>query len=796
MKLYYGNEQIDIRPRLPVLPLRDTVVFPHIIYPLMVGRQFTISAMQQALVSDKQIFLCSQKNSEIDSPTREDIYRVGVVARILQVMKLPNGTMKVLVEGLIRGKIETFRKTRGVFFAGFQPIASEQKGNKEIEAISRSVIELFTEYIRLNRRIPEEMLLSISSIDNYQRLADTVASSILLKTETKQQILELETIQQQFEKIAEILRSEIEILRIEQRIEGTVREALSKDQKEFYLQKQLKAIKEELGQYEESTNEVDDLLQKLEKLNAPQEVKTKAEEEINRLSKMHPYSAESAVARGYIEWILALPWNIYTKDRNKFEEVESILDGDHYGLEKPKKRILEHLAVLKVAKKVKGPILCLIGPPGVGKTSLGRSIARALNRKFIRMSLGGIHDEAEIRGHRRTYIGSMPGRILQSLKKAGSSNPVFLLDEVDKIGTDFRGDPAAALLEVLDPEQNVAFSDNFLELDFDLSQVLFITTANSFSGIPPALDDRMETIRLPGYQEYEKVKIVHGYLLPKLLKEMGLGEITININDETLLNIIRYYTKESGVREIERQLASILRKIAQKIARGSRVKRFKIDIKKVKEFLGVPQYVSTDIKAKPEPGYAVGLAWTEFGGEVLPVEVSLMKGAAKLTLTGKLGEVMQESASTALSYIRSRAKKFALEPDFYDKMEIHIHVPEGAVPKDGPSAGITILISLLSALANTPVKQKLAFTGEITLSGDVLAIGGLNEKLLAAQRSGITDVIIPHKNKKDIPELPKKLINNMKLIPVKKIDEVIKIAFNNIAGSKKAIRNNKLQKNC
>jgi len=796
MKLYYGNEQIEIRARLPVLPLRDTVVFPHIIYPLMVGRQFTISAMQQALVSDKQIFLCSQKNSETDSPTREDIYQVGVVARILQVMKLPNGTMKVLVEGLVRGKINTFRKTRGVFFTGLQLITSEQKGNKEIEAISRSVIELFTEYIRLNRRIPEEMLLSISSIDNYQRLVDMVASSILIKAEIKQQILELETIQKQFEKIAEILRSEIEILRIEQRIEGTVREALSKDQKEFYLQKQLKAIKEELGQYEESTNEVDDLLQKLKILDAPQEVRTKTEDEIGKLSKMHPYSAESAVARGYIEWILTLPWNIFTKDRGKFGEVESILDGDHYGLEKPKKRILEHLAVLKIAKKVKGPILCLVGPPGVGKTSLGRSIARALNRKFVRMSLGGIHDEAEIRGHRRTYIGSMPGRILQLLKKAGSSNPVFLLDEVDKIGTDFRGDPAAALLEVLDPEQNVAFSDNYLELDFDLSQVLFITTANSPSGIPLALDDRMETILLPGYQEYEKVKIVRGYLLPKLLKEMGLGEISIDINDEALINIIRDYTRESGVREIERQLASILRKIAQKIARGSRVKRFKIDIKKLKEYLGVPQYVSTDIKTKPESGYAIGLAWTEFGGEVLPVEVSLMKGAAKLTLTGKLGEVMQESASTALSYIRSRAKKFALEPDFYDKMEIHIHVPEGAVPKDGPSAGITILIALLSALTNTPVKQKMAFTGEITLSGDVIPIGGLNEKLLAAKRSGVTEVIIPHKNKKDIPELPKKLIKNMKLIPVKKIDEVIKIAFNNIAGHKKAIRNNKLRKNC
>ncbi len=785
MKLYYGNEQIDIRRRLPVLPLRDTVIFPHIIYPLMVGRQFTISAMQQALVSDKQIFLCTQKNPEIEIPTRDDVHDIGVVARILQVMKLPNGTMKVLVEGLIRGRIKSFRKTRGVFFTGLDLIAPDEQGGKEIEAISRSVIELFTEYVRLNRRIPDEMLLSISSIDNYQRLTDTIASNILQKTAVKQQILELETIKAQLKKVSGVLRSEIEILRIEQRIEGTVREALSKDQKEFYLQKQLKAIKDELGQHEESTNEVADLLDKLKKMKAPKDVITKTEDEINKLSKMHPYSAESAVVRGYIEWILTLPWDNKTEDRSDFKEVESILDGDHYGLDKPKKRILEHLAVLRIARKVKGPILCFVGPPGVGKTSLGRSIARALNRNFVRMSLGGIHDEAEIRGHRRTYIGSMPGRILQSLKKAGSSNPVFLLDEVDKIGTDFRGDPAAALLEVLDPEQNVAFSDNYLELDFDLSKVLFITTANSLSGIPPALDDRMETIRLPGYLEYEKIKIVRGYLLPRLINEMGLGGITIDIDDKALVFIIRNYTRESGVREIERQLASILRKIAQIIAKGLKHKKFKIGINKIKEYLGAPQYISTDIKTIPPPGYAVGLAWTEAGGEVLPVEVSLMKGSAKLTLTGKLGEVMRESASAGLSYIRSRAEKFALKPDFYDNMEIHIHVPEGAVPKDGPSAGITILLALLSALIKKPIRPGIAFTGEITLSGDILPIGGLNEKLLAAKRSGITDVVIPFKNKKDIPELPKDLIKDMNLIPVKSAGEVIKIAFSKAAKLKK-----------
>jgi len=794
MKLYFGNEQINIRRRLPVLPLRDTVIFPHIIYPLMVGRQFTISAMQQALISDKQIFLCTQKNPEVEVPTRDDVYDVGVVARILQVMKLPNGTMKVLVEGLVRGKIQSFRKTRGVFFTGLELIAPEEKVDKEIEAISRSVVEQFTDYVRLNRRIADELLMTISSIDNYQRLVDTIASNILQKTPAKQEILELKSTKAQLEKIYEILRSEIEILRIEQRIEGTVREALSKDQKEFYLQKQLKAIKDELGQQEEPGNEVVDLLDKLKKLKAPKEVITKAEDEINKLSKMHPYSAESAVVRGYVEWVLALPWDIVTKDRSDFKEVESILDGDHYGLEKPKKRILEHLAVLKVARRVKGPILCLVGPPGVGKTSLGRSIARAMNRNFVRMSLGGIHDEAEIRGHRRTYIGSMPGRILQSLKKAGSSNPVFLLDEVDKIGTDFRGDPAAALLEVLDPEQNVAFSDNYLELDFDLSKVLFITTANSLSGIPPALEDRMETIRLPGYLEYEKIKIVRGYLLPRLINEMGLGGAKIKIDNKSLEYIIRYYTRESGVREIERQLSSILRKIAQIIAKGSRRKIFNIGLAKIKEYLGAPKYISTDIKTTPPPGYAIGLAWTEAGGEVLPVEVSLMKGSAKLTMTGKLGEVMRESASAGLSYIRSRAEKYDLKPDFYDKMEIHIHVPEGAVPKDGPSAGITILLALLSALTKKPIRPRIAFTGEITLSGDILPIGGLNEKLLAAKRLGIMDVIIPFHNKKDIPELPKELIKDMNLIPAKSAKEAIKIAFNKLPETKKSHRRKNVKK--
>ena len=482
---------------------------------------------------------------------------------------------------------------------------------------------------------------------------------------------------------------------------------------------------------------------------------------------------------------MGLPWSIYTEDRSNFTEVKSILDGDHYGLDKPKKRILEHLAVLKIAGQVKGPILCLVGPPGVGKTSIGKSIARALNRKFVRMSLGGVRDEAEIRGHRRTYIGSLPGRIIQSLKKAGSSNPVFLLDEVDKIGQDFRGDPAAALLEVLDPEQNIAFSDNFLEVDFDLSKVLFITTANFFAGIPPALLDRMEIIRLPGYLEFEKIKIVRGYLLPKLINEMALGKITLEITDNALTEVIRYYTMESGVREVERKLASILRKVSQQLAEGSKKRKFKISAKVVGKMLGARQYDITDIKKKPRPGYSIGLAWTEFGGEVLPIEVNLMRGTGKLTLTGKLGEVMQESASAGMSFIRSRAEQYGLEPDFFEKMEIHVHVPEGAVPKDGPSAGITILVALLSALTDIPVKPKLAMTGEVTLSGDILAIGGLNEKLLAAKRLGITNILIPFKNKKDIPELPKELVEGLNLIPIKRVSEAIKIAFDGRLARKK-----------
>jgi ATP-dependent Lon protease len=784
MKIDLVEEKIEIKSRLPILPLRDVVIYPHMIYPLLIGRQFTISALQEAMILDKQLFLVAQKNPEIDLPSQDELHQVGVISRILQVLKLPNGNIKVLIEGLIRAKIKTFNKTGSFYTARLQIIDPDQIKDQEAEALSRNLIELFSEYVRLNRRIPEEVLFSVTSIDEFQRLADTIAAHILLKMETKQHILELDSVKKQMSELTDILRSEIEILKIEQKIDGTVRESLTRNQKEFYLQQQLKAIKDELGQSEDIGNEVDDLIEKLEKLTAPKEVKERADEEIKKLSKMHPYSAESSVVRSYIEWILALPWNIYTKDRDNFKEVRSILDGDHFGLEKPKKRILEHLAVLKVAGQVRGPILCLIGPPGVGKTSLGRSVARALDRKFVRMSLGGIHDEAEIRGHRKTYVGSLPGRIIQSLKRAGSANPVFLLDEVDKIGTDFRGDPAAALLEVLDPEQNAAFSDNYLELDFDLSRALFITTANSMSGIPSALADRMEIIRLPGYLEHEKIGIIHNFLIPKLIKELGLEGIAIEFDDDALLEIIRNYTRESGVREAERQLASIMRKVAQTLAEGKKTRKFPIRKNKLVSYLGAASFVGTDIQENPGPGYAVGLAWTEFGGEVMPLEVTFMKGQAKLTLTGRIGTVMQESAATALSYIRSRAEKFNLEKDFFDKLEIHLHAPEGAVPKDGPSAGITILVAILSALTNKPVRSSLAFTGEVTLSGDILAIGGLNEKLLAAKRMGIKDIIFPYKNRKDLPELPKELLKDLNLIPIKKAEEAFAVAFKDKVGKR------------
>ncbi|UCE24182.1 MAG: endopeptidase La [Candidatus Zixiibacteriota bacterium] len=780
MKLKHNSETIDIQNLLPVIPLRDVVVFPHMIYPLLIGRNFTINALQQAMNKEKQVLLVAQKQADIDSPEFDDLYQVGIAARILQVMKMPNGTFKVLVEGLVRAKMESVQKVSGYYQADVTIVPPDDaKIDRNTEALSRSVSERFAEYVKLNRRIPEEVLVSLASITDYQHRADSIAAHILHKIEVKQQILEAFTVKQQFSILSDVLKEEIEIQKIEHKIDGTVRDSMSRSQREFYLQQQLKAIKDELGQYDEPSAEVDDLYAKLESFDYPAAVRAKAEEEIKKLSRMHPYSAESGVVRSYLEWLLGLPWNRPTRDQVNFKKVKAILDGDHFGLDKPKTRILEHLAVIRLAGKVKGPILCLVGPPGVGKTSVGRSIARALGRKFVRMSLGGVHDEAEIRGHRRTYIGALPGRIIQSIKKSGSSNPVFLLDEIDKVGKDFRGDPASALLEVLDPEQNFTFTDNYLEVEYDLSDTLFITTANTVQTVPPALRDRMEVIRLPGYLDFEKVAIARGFLLPKLIDEFGLKKLAIELRDDALIDIITSYTREAGVRELERQLSTMLRKIAVDMASGKKIRKVTFTKSRVRKLLGASKYIDTNVKPSPTVGYAVGLAWTELGGDVLPVEVVPMKGESKLTLTGSLGDIMQESAVAALSYIRKNAYLFGLKDTFFEKLEMHVHIPEGAVPKDGPSAGITLLTALLSSLVDVPVRTDIAMTGEITLIGDVLPVGGLNEKLLAAKRLGISEIILPDKNRKDIGELPPELMEGLNLHFVKRVREVLNLAMLN-----------------
>ncbi len=777
-KIVHNSEVIDVNARQNVIPLRDVVVFPHMIYPLLVGREMTVKALREAMDGNRQVVLLAQKLAGVDTPVPGDLYEVGLIARILQVMKMPNGTFKVLVEGLVRAEVTQFIPNDDFLQARVDvrpPVDSVQ--DTEIEALSRTVSELFAEYVHLNRRVPDEVLVSLASIEQYEQQADTIAAHILTRKETKQEVLETRDIKHRFMILARILREELEILKVEQKIDGDVRESMSRSQREFYLQQQLKAIKEELGQFDEPGAEVDDLYNQLESRDYPDEVADKAEEEIRKLSKMHPYSAEAGVVRNYIEWLLALPWDDTTDDRTDFKQVKSILDGDHYGLDKPKQRILEHLAVIRLAGKVRGPILCLVGPPGVGKTSVGRSIARALDRKFVRMSLGGVHDESEIRGHRRTYIGAMPGRIIQGLRRAESSNPVFLLDEVDKIGADFRGDPAAALLEVLDPEQNNTFSDNYLEVECDLSNILFLTTANNISTIPPALRDRMEIIRLPGYLDFEKAAIAREFLLPKLVEQIGLKKVVVDFKDEAMFEIIRSYTREAGVRELERQIASLLRKAAVEVAEGKRMRKLTITRNKIHKLLGAPKYIGTNIKDEPTVGYSVGLAWTENGGEVLPVEVVPMAGKAKLTMTGSLGDVMRESATTALSYIRNHAAMFNLKEDFFENADLHVHLPEGAVPKDGPSAGITLLMAILSSLTEVPVRTDIAMTGEVTLTGDVLPVGGLNEKLLAAKRLRIMEVVVPDKNRKDVKELPPDLRKGLKIHYAKTIRDVIRLTM-------------------
>lgn len=772
----YGSERIKIGDHLPILPLRDTIVYPYMVYPMVVGRQFSLDALQEAMVGDKQILLLAQKEKATEQPTAKDLFNAGTVARILQVMKLATGTMKVLVEGICR--IQVRRVTRNDrYMTGYFGITEDVYADApmKLEALSRTATRIFTEYVALNRRIPDEVLGYATNIDDPGKLADIIAAHLQVSLEDRQAVLELASVEKRLEKLSEILSSEIEILKLEREIDSGVRESLSQSQREFYLQHQLKIIKEELGQGEEGSDVVD-YEERIAKVQLSEEARKRAIEETSRLSKMHSYSAEAAVIRSYLDWLLGLPWNTYTKDRSDFKELEAILDSEHFGLEKAKKRISEHLAVLKLAGNVKGPILCLVGPPGVGKTSLGRSVAHALDRKFARMSLGGMKDEAEIRGHRRTYVGSLPGRIIQMLKRVRSANPVFLLDEVDKIGSDFHGDPAAALLEVLDPEQNSTFQDHYLECEFDLSKILFITTANTIAGIPAPLLDRTEVIELPGYLEFEKIGIAEGFLIPKQKMECGLIDRRITIPLPVLQAIIREYTREAGVRELERKIGSIFRQIAQKIAKGSKKKSFRVTHADLKTFLGAPKYYGLEIGAATV-GKAIGLAWTRSGGELLPVEVSRTEGSGKLTLTGKLGDVLRESAQTGMTLIKSQAKALKITGDTFKDIDVHIHFPEGAVPKDGPSAGSTILVALASAFSGKTPAKRQAYSGEITLSGEILPVGGLNAKLIAAVRAGIQKVILPAKNRPEVEELPKELTSQLEIVYVKKAREVLKLAF-------------------
>jgi|Deesub1362B_J571_1020462.scaffolds.fasta_scaffold01010_10 ATP-dependent Lon protease len=769
---------IELEDKLPVLPLKDTVVFPYMIYPLLVGREASIRAIQEALMHDKLILLVAQKDAEVENPSSRDLYRFGVVARILQILRLPNGLVKILVEGLNRARIVRYLRGEEFLRARFELVPERRRLTSEDEAALRHAISLFKEYVTLNRDLPEEILMSIETMDNPQRIADFIAAHVARKLEEKQRLIETQDVRQELLQLAEILQTEKEILELERNIDDQVRQRIQGSQRHYYLQEQLRIIKQELGEYDEGFNDLQLLEEKIEKANLPKEAKQKALEELDKLRYTPPMSPEYTVVRNYLDWLLAMPWNRRTRDNLDLKKAQRILDEDHYGLQKPKERILEHLAVLTLMKKVKGPILCFVGPPGVGKTSLGRSIARALNRRFVRVSLGGVRDEAEIRGHRRTYIGSMPGRIIQSLKKAGSKNPVFLLDEVDKMSMDFRGDPAAALLEVLDPEQNKNFSDHYLEVEFDLSEVFFITTANVRHNIPEPLLDRMEVIELPGYLEHDKLEIARHFLIPRQLKETGLSDKKVRFTDAGVLTVIRRYTREAGVRDLERNISTICRKVAKEIVLNDGGKdEFVITARNVASYLGVPKYSEKVLDDRPLIGAAIGLAWTEFGGDILEIEATVLEGKAGLILTGKLGDVMKESAQAALSYIRANCRRLGIAPEFFEKNEIHIHIPEGAIPKDGPSAGITMAIAVISALTRQPVQKDLAMTGEITLRGNVLAVGGLTEKLLAAKRSGIKRVLIPNENQKDLKEVPKKILRDLEVLPVKDMEEVILQAF-------------------
>ena len=761
---------------LPILPLRDVVVYPHMVIPLFVGRSRSIRALDRAMEVDKRILLVAQKDAAQDEPGPDDIYRVGTVSTILQLLKLPDGTVKVLVEGGQRIRIGSFTDEAEYLAADAAPIESDPSDERETEALSRSLLTQFEQYVKLNKKVPPEILASLSNIDEPGRLADTVAAHLSVKIEQKQEILEIASVSGRLEHIVSLLEEEIDLLQVEKRIRGRVKRQMEKSQREYYLNEQMKAIQKELGDMDDAPNEIEELSRKIEKAGMTKEAKGKAIAELNKLRMMSSMSAEATVVRNYIDWLVGVPWKKRTRTRHDLAEAEAVLEADHYGLDKVKERIVEYLAVQHRVRKLKGPILCLVGPPGVGKTSLGQSIARATHRKFVRMSLGGVRDEAEIRGHRRTYIGALPGKIVQNLAKVGVRNPLFLLDEVDKMSMDFRGDPSSALLEVLDPEQNHTFNDHYLEVDYDLSDVMFVATANTLN-IPPPLLDRMEVIRLAGYTEDEKVAIANRYLVPKQMKNNGLHDKELNISDSAIRDIVRYWTREAGVRNVEREVAKICRKVVKRQVSADSTGRVRIGPRSLEKYLGVKRYRHGQSERKDRVGQATGLAWTEVGGDLLTIEAAVMSGKGKSTYTGQLGDVMQESIQAAITVVRTRAQTLGISPDFYQKHDIHIHVPEGATPKDGPSAGVGMCTALVSALSGVPVRSGVAMTGEITLRGAVLPIGGLKEKLLAALRGGMEIVMIPEENQRELTEIPANIKQNLDIRAVKWIDQVLEVAL-------------------
>ncbi|MDR2142571.1 MAG: endopeptidase La [Deltaproteobacteria bacterium] len=764
---------------LPLLPLRDVVVFPHMVVPLFVGRDKSIKALEHAMSLDKSIFLCTQKEARVDEPQEEDIHLIGTIGALLQLLRLPDGTVKALVEGRERGRIESFLPSPDFFYVEVEPLPEPVEPPLEVEALIRSLNSTFESFAKINKKISPEIIATMASIKDPSQLCDAMVNHLALKLEDKQTLLALVSPLARMEALYELMRGEIEVLQIEQRIKTRVKKQMEKTQKEYYLNEQMRAIQKEMGDSDDLKNEIGELEERLKKKRLSKEAGQKVRHEIKKLKMMAPMSAEATVVRNYIDWILALPWYERSRDNLEMSKAEAIMDEDHYGLEKPKERILEYLAVQSLVKKHHGPILCLVGPPGVGKTSLARSVARALGRNFVRLSLGGVRDEAEIRGHRRTYIGAMPGKIIQSLRKAKTSNPVFCLDEVDKMSTDFRGDPSAALLEVLDPEQNCKFGDHYMDLDYDLSEVMFITTANSLHSIPSPLQDRMEIIRIPGYTEDEKLNIAKNFLIKKQVRANGLSLDRVDITDNAILTAIRRYTREAGVRGLEREIATICRKLAREVVKSTdhALQKIKVSGKNITQYLGVLKYRYGMAEEQDEIGLVTGLAWTEVGGEILTTEVLIMPGKGNLTLTGKLGEVMQESARAALSYVRSISPRLGLDPNFHRKIDIHIHLPEGAIPKDGPSAGITLVTGLVSALTRRLVRRDVAMTGEVTLRGRVLPIGGLKEKVMAAHRGELKSLIIPQENEKDLKEIPERILKSFTIIPVKMVEEVLNTAL-------------------